>query len=179
MSAATVSPVPDDVFAALGAFIQTVLGTGIPVIRGIDNEVPMPAASPGFVNMTALFQIPLATNQDTWDETNAAPTEFSVERDTRIDIQMDCYGAASGSWAAMLSTLLRDQYGCAQLAPNCQPLYAEDARMLPLEDGEDQYEERWAVTAAIQYNPVTVLPMQFADTLDVGLINVDVVYPAT
>lgn len=98
-------------------------------------------------------------------------------------MQLDLYGAASGDWAVMLETLLRDETGCIALAgsdptnPICQPLYTSDAVEAPLEDTEDQYEQRWTIEGVLQYNPVTSVPMQFADTLTVTLTNVDEAYP--
>jgi hypothetical protein len=179
MTAATISPTTDDVFTVLGAFIQNVIGGGVPVTRGIDNLVPMPPVNPGFIGMTSLFMIPQATNVDSYDTTNPAPTEVSSLRSTRFDIQIDCLGAASASWATILTTLLRDEFGCTALAPNCQPLYCEDARMMALTDAEEQYEERWTFTAALDYEPTVVTPMLFSDTLAVGVISVTNEYPPT
>jgi hypothetical protein len=176
MTAATVTPVQDDVMTALGNFIVTV--TGLPtscVVRGIDNQVPMPVS--GFISMTGLYQIPQSTNVDAWDTTSSDPTELTASRTTRFDVQVDCYGAQSPAWASMLTTLFRDDYGCQQLAPNCQPLYCEDARMLPLTDAEEQYEERWSFTAAIGYTPVVTVPQMFANSLKPAIINVPATYP--
>ncbi|OYV48595.1 MAG: hypothetical protein B7X10_02855, partial [Burkholderiales bacterium 21-58-4] len=91
--------------------------------------------------------------------------------------QIDCYGPLSSDWAAMLSTLLRDEYACDAMA-GVQPLSADDPKMVALVDGEQQYEERWSITALLQYNPATVTPMKFFDAVDVGLVNVDETYPA-
>lgn len=77
----------------------------------------------------------------------------------------------------MLETLLRDETACVALAPTCQPLYSSDATLVPLDDDEQQYEQRWMIEAVLQYNPVTTTPMQFANTLEVTLINVDETYP--
>jgi hypothetical protein len=49
--------------------------------------------------------------------------------------------------------------------------------LAPLEDDELQYEQRWTIEAFLQYNPVVTVPMQFADTASVTLINVDEAYP--
>lgn len=170
---AIVTPVPDDVFTALRAFIRGVIGgsPAVEVVKGLGNRVAMPPAP--CVVMTPLFQTRLETNIDTWDETNPAPSNLTAEAHIRFDIQVDMYGPLAGSWMAMFTTLFRDQYGCDALAPNCQPLYADDSRQVALITGEQQYIERWSVTAALQYNPVTTFPMEFADALVVGLIDVD------
>jgi hypothetical protein len=175
----TISPTLAAVYTALGNFI--VAATGLPnaaVVRGVDNLVPMPPTDPGFIVMTGLFQIPLATNQDSWDQApDADPTTISIERDTQFNVQVDCYGATADQWAPMLSTLLRDDYGCTALAPNCQPLYCSDARMMPFEDAEDQYEQRWTFDAVLQYNPVVTPVQTFATSLKSGVIDVNEAYP--
>jgi hypothetical protein len=176
MTAATITPVPTDVLTAVRAFLLAILPAGTPVIQGIQNRVAMPVS--GFVLMTPLYQMRLATNVDSYDDTYpSSGASFSAEQDTRIDIQLDFYGPLSGAWAAMISTLWRDEYGVTALAPNCAPLYIDDARMMPLTDDEQQYLQRWMSVAVAQYNPVVTLPQQFAGAAEATLIDVDVVYP--
>jgi hypothetical protein len=174
---ATITPVPTDVLTAVRSFLLGVLPANTPVVQGIQNRVAMSQAA-GFVLMTPLYQMRLATNVDTYDDTYPSPgASFSAEQDTRIDVQLDFYGPLSGAWAAMVSTLWRDEYGVNALAPNCAPLYIDDARMMPLVDGEMQYEQRWTCTGTLQFNPVTTLPQQFAGAAKATLIDVDMAYP--
>ncbi len=173
----TITPSLQDAYTALVAFIVSV--TGLPesnVIQGLPNRAAMPL--PGFVTVQAIHTRRLRTNLGTWDETNPNPTVSSLEQGLELTVQIDCYGPASGDWANMLSTLLRDEAGCTALAPNCQPLYADEARMVPLVDGEGQYEERWSLDARIQMNPVTTIAQQFASAAHVTLIDVEERYPA-
>ena len=175
---AVITPVADDVFAALGAFIQSIIGSTFPVVRGTTNRVPMPPSTPGFAVMTAIHQDRLATNVDTYVDPYPATGQIqNIQSSLQINVQVDFYGAASAAWAATFVTLFRDEYGCTALGPKCQPLYADDALMFPLVDGEEQSEERWLVTAALQYNPVVTTPEQFAAAATVVLINVDEAYP--
>ncbi len=179
----TDTPTLDDIYTKLRAFLRTIVGDDVEVMQGLGNRVPLPAGP--FVAMTAIMQLRLATNQDAYtdepdDTVPSVPVGLrSIQQNTRIDVQLDFYGADSGNWAAMASTLLRDDYGCEMLAPAAQPLYADDAKMAPLVTGEEQYLQRWIVTATLQYNPVTTLPQQFADAAVVDLINVDERYPPT
>jgi hypothetical protein len=173
-----VSPPQLDVYVAVQAFVMSVTGLGMPlVIQGLPNRSAMPPAAPGFVTMQLERAKRLRTNQVTWDPLAIAPTSLDVEQGTELRLQLDLYGAASGDWGVMLQTLLRDETGCIALAPACQPLYASDAQLAPLEDDELQYEQRWTIEAILQYNPVTSVPMQFADTAVVTVINVDEAYP--
>ena len=106
------------------------------------------------------------------------PGTQTMEEGVELSIQIDCYGPSSCDWANMLSATLRDEYGVDQLGPQgLTPLYADDARMIPLVDGEDQYEERWSLDAHFQINPVTTIQQQSAEVLDLTLINVDAEFP--
>lgn len=175
----TVAPTLDTVFAKLREYLLDaavgIVPVGTLVIRGPMNRAAQPAAD--HVIITPIFQKRLRTNVETDVDLFPDAGSVQIEQGTRLDIQVDFYGAQAGDWAATFSTIWRSEYACLQLAPECQPLYADEARMIPLTTGEEQYLERWTVTAALQYNPVVTTPQQFADTLTVDLINVDERYP--
>lgn len=174
--ALTVSIALEDVYAKLRAFILTVVPVGVQVIQAVENRVAMPPASPGFIAMTARVQNRIMTNVDSWDRDAMDPTAIDIEQAIRLGVQLDCYGADSGDWAVMLSTVLRDEYSMPFLAPILAPLYTDDPKFAPLIDGEEQYERRWIVGAVLQYNPVVSTPMQFAGEAEATLINVDEAY---
>lgn len=172
---ASITPVPTDVQNAVQAFIKGLLPTNTPIVFGIQNRVAMPQT--GFVLITPLYQMRLSTNMDTYDDMFPdAGATFSAEQDTRIDMQLDFYGPNAGAWAAMISTLWRDEYGVNALSPNCAPLYIDDARMMPLTTAEEQYLQRFTSTGVLQYNPVTTLPQQFAGAAVADLIDAEHAY---
>jgi hypothetical protein len=171
---ATVTPTQSDVFTALRTFILSLISCE--VVRGLDNGVPMPLG--GFIALTPLYQNRLSTNVDGYADPTPTTGSKTAQQATQSTIQIDCYGPDSGDWAVMLSTMLRDEYACLSMAPNVQPLHADDPKMLPIVDGEQQYEQRWAVTAVLQYNPIVSTPAQFFDAVSVDLVDVDVKYPA-
>ncbi len=173
----TVAPVFSDVYTALVSFIQGALGTSVPVIQGLGNRVPMPGVSPGFVAITLLGERRLSYTIDSWDMSAGSPTTGTAEQKIEVAIQMDFYGPSSGDWAATISTLFRDDYGVQALAPTCAPLYADDARMIPLINAEDQYEQRWSLDARLQYNPVVTVSAAFADATSITPISVTEAYP--
>jgi len=172
----TVTPSFDELVVKLGAFIESVVPAGVPAIQMPDNRASMPPPVPGFVGMTPRVQSRIATNFEDWERTGN-PDSVELTQAVSVAVQCDFYGAASADWAAMFSTVMRSEYGCRQLAPIVAPLYNDDPRMAPLVNGEEEYEQRWIVTAYVQYNPVTSTPEQFATVLDATLINVDVSYP--
>jgi hypothetical protein len=179
--AATVSVTQDDIFGALGQFIDS-LGLTVPipqppgtlpveVIRLPVNRVATPRR--GFIAMSPAAQVRLKTNEETYIPP-ASPTELiagAIDQlmATRIEVQLDCYGPTAGDWANILCNVLRSNYACGWFADNVSfdiaPLYADDPRQIPLVNGEDQYEERWILTAALQSNPVTNLSQQYSGAL--------------
>lgn len=178
MSGLTPSIVERQIYVAVKAFIVTVTGLDPSlVLQGLPNRDAMPLASPGFVTMQLTLGARLNYNIDTWDPTDPAPTAISSETHWKERIQVDFYGQASGDWSRVFAGLWKDETACLALEPVCDPLYANDPLLGPLDDSEQQYEARWTVEAFLQYNPVTTVPMQFANTATVTLINVDKAYP--
>jgi hypothetical protein len=57
------------------------------------------------------------------------------------------------------------------------PLHADDPRQMPFINDQSQYEWRWIIEACLQANQVVISPQQFADALEIGLIEVDSHYP--
>jgi len=172
------SIVERQIYVVVKAFLVTLTGLDPALIlQGLPNRAAMPAASPGFVTMQLTSGSRLNYNIDTWDQTNPAPTGIQSETHWKEKIQIDFYGSESGDWSRVFAGLWKDETACLALKPVCDPLYAHDPMLAPLDDSEQQYEARWTVEAFLQYNPVTTVPMQFADTLSVTLTNVDEAFP--
>lgn len=160
------------VYAKLRSFLQTfIVPVGTEVVQGLGNGVPTPKGA--YVCMTALYQLQLATNTHSYDSIALSQT---IAQSRRIDVQLDFYGPLAGDWAALTSTLLRDPVGCDALAPDCQPLYADEARQMPTVTGEEQYQQRWNVTAVLQFHPSATIAQQSAATLGITLLDVEVEY---
>lgn len=159
-----------EIFTALGNLIA-VLIPGVEIIRGLGNGVPMPL--PSFICMTAAGQRRLATNETTYN----GASQKTLTNFKEFRVQIDFYGPLSSEWANTVETVLRDDYAVTSMGPLVTPLYCDDAQMVPLENGEKQYEERWMMTAAFEFNPDVVLPQQSATTLVVVPVNVEATYP--
>lgn len=173
-----VTPLLDTVYQAMETFLTGVLPAGVPVIRGLPNRAAMPSPVPGFVLMQALLQRRLSMPVDTFVTGGTTPpTTATITQPIEVPFQIDCYGPYSDSWAATISTAFEDFYGFNALAPNCEPLYANEARMVPLIDAEDQYEERWSVDCRLQWTPVATIEQQYAAALSLTLVDVPVKYP--
>lgn len=175
----TVDITENDVLTALRNFLLAIVPAGTIVLRGPVNRAAQPAAE--HIVCTPVFEDRLRTNEYTDNPPppgNDPNGTTGIEQGRRIDVQVDFYGdnLATG-WRAIFTTLFRDEAGVIALAPTCAPLYADEGRQIPLTTGEEQFLERWAITAVMQYNPVTTTPQQFADTVTVTVINVDASYP--
>ena len=169
---AAVSPSQTDIFIALRAFILGLIDCE--VVRGLGNGVPMPSSP--FIAMTELYQIRLSTNVASYHDPGDASGTRKVMAPTQYVIQIDCYGPDSSDWATILTTMLRDEYGVKKLAPAAAPLHADDPKMITLVNGEENYEQRWMLTALFQFNPVVTVSQDFAGAVEIGLVNVDSTY---
>lgn len=170
----TISTIDQDCFKAVRTYLLSLAPAGAEVVQGQDNQVAMPKGN--FAVMTSLQMIRLATNVTTY-QPNAGTGQKSVETAFRYMFQLDIYGPDAQPWAAQASALWRDEYATDQMPANIQPLYADDPSQMVLVNAEDQYEQRWRVQAALQYNPVLTLGQDFAASLSATLKEVDAFYP--
>ena len=171
-----VSITQEDVYTLLRTLVIAVVPAGVGVVRGLGNRTSMPPPDPGCVVMTATGFTNHRTPVESWDRDSSNPDAIAYEQGTLLRVQLDCYGANSQDWAVALATILRTEFACRILAP-CAPLFADAPMQAALINSEAQYEQRWIVGANLQYNPVVSTPMQFADTAEVTLINVDERFP--
>lgn len=170
-----VSLTEDALVDALGAFVQVIVGDQVPVVRGQQNRVPPPAGR--YVYITPILAPALSLPRTTYADVPSAGT-MTLTRPTQWTAQIDCYGESAQDMALAVSIALRSGYGCDALSSSgAQPLYAGEPRQMPFITGEDQYLERWSLDAVLQFNPSISVPQQFADKLEIGLINVPVAYP--
>lgn len=154
-----------NVIVALKAFLQP-FAPGAQIVRGQTNR-DSPPLSP-YIRLTEILQVPLETPIVTFDAENEQATYTGP---TRIDIQVDFYGAASGDYCKAVNAVYRTPYACRQFPANIQPLYCTDGRQMPLTTAEQQYETRWTLTASLQYNPSVIVPQDYAHELKVNILE--------
>lgn len=176
-----VIPSDDTAMTALRAFILDVLPAlagsgGVNVQQGQNNDVPMPPG-PNFVIFTPSSRMGLATTIR--DYTPPVPpipalgTRLTT-RSVRMGVFINFYGPAATDNAQTFNLLFKDLYGCDFLRPyGVQPLDCDDGRQLPLVAGEKDYIARWLVQAYLQINPAVSTAQEFADTVNVELIQAD------
>lgn len=156
-----------DVMTALRTALLAILPTGTPVVQAQQNRAAMPVG--GFVQMNSSGMQRLATNVDTF---NSDQSE-SIATQVRYEVQIDFLGPTAQSWAMVVQAAFRDAQGASLFPANIQPLYADDPLQIPLIDAESQYEQRWTVRAALQYNPVITAQQPSATALQIGLKPID------
>lgn len=168
----------DAVITELIAFLQPFVGNWdgttinpnvpTPIIRGQVNRVPMPGTTPEgpFVKVTESHRKNLDAPSQ-FQSTDPAKQEATISNSKQLDVQIDFYGRAAGEWSAAVESAWRSLYGTGQFPDGIKPLYCSDAHQLALVTGEEQYEDRWALTGSLEYNPSVIVPQQSATELAV------------
>ncbi|MDN7490595.1 hypothetical protein QZM35_23060 [Burkholderia sp. AU45274] len=104
-----------------------------------------------------------------------------VMQPTKVTVQLDIHGPASGDNAQIITALFFDDYASQTFAAtgfDVSPLYASEPNQVPFTNAEQQVEERWVVDVVMQCNPTLNVPQQFADQLKSSSIDVQSQYPA-
>lgn len=154
----------DQAIDALVLVLQPFIPDGAAIVRAQTNLVPMPDSP--FALLTEVGQYELGRPEIDYD-TDAETA--SILTPTRIDIQIDFYGQAAGDYVRAFAGMFGSPLAYERFPADLKPLYLSPPHQGPLITGEQQYESRWTTTVTLQYNPVVVLPQQFADTLSVTL----------
>jgi hypothetical protein len=147
----------DAVIEALAGFLAPFVPGG-QIVRAQVNRVPMPA-DPCCV-LTELLQVDLSMP---YADYRPAEDAANLSGPTRIDVQIDFYGALAGEYCKAAKAAFRSMWGLDQFPANIKPLYMSDGVQSPLITGEQQWQSRWTATASLQYNPIVQVPQQFAD----------------
>lgn len=162
----------DAVFIALKAFVHNVLPdlTNRQVVQGQQNNTPMPAG-PNFVVIVPTGRVWQSTTTHGYRPDD---DQRDTTLPTRGEYNVNFYGPASADDAQTFAMLFRDMYGCDFFRSYAvQPQWADNARQMPLIDDAKQYQQRYLVQAHLQFNPTVSTTQQFADTLDLSILEAD------
>ena len=164
----------DDILTAIRSFILSVLPTGVEVVAGLDNNVPMPAGD--FVVVTARASDRLALNNiDTYNEPSGSgePPTLSSVTPWKYRVELDIYSAHSAQYALMLVGILRSTYGVDNFPAPVVPLDCDDPKQLPFITAGQNWLERWRVEFAAQVNVTVTADTTSATSLTVDLAPID------
>lgn len=167
----TISVTEAMLFTQFKAFLATVLAGTYEIGQGQQNLIASPNGP--YVRMTTLYTRGLSTDRKVYDVPNSAANH---QRSTEWVCQLDVYGDTAADDANTIAQLIRTDYCCDYFATNgdiLAPLYATDARNTAMVNAEQQYENRYTLEFHAQYNPVTTVPQQFANTLQIVLVEAD------
>jgi hypothetical protein len=115
------------------------------IVRGFQNQSPMPQ------NAIIYTLLPFTQDLDQaqyWNEDD----ESTVQGSKLQMLQVDFYGATSYDKVMKLFTLWRSPYTTDRLT-EIQPLYANSPRGMDFVNEQNQYEKRFMLEVALQYNP--------------------------
>lgn len=173
---ATISVTESMLYLALRTFLEGLVSC--PVMQSQQNRMAMPKGS--FILMTGLNAVGLSTDKTAYVPGAVNPGSETHTRSTQWNVQLDCYGPDAADMAAMIATAFKTDYAAQAFTGSTieiQPLYAENPRQATILNSENQYEPRWIVELALQYNPVVTLPQDYAMALTVVPAEVDATFP--
>lgn len=166
MTPYTISLTIDQVIEALGAFLATFIPPPVEIVRGQVNRVSTPLGP--YLILTEMRNAMLSTPIVANDDPNL---QAAITGPKAIDVQIDFYGPNSGDQCAMIETVYRTPIATGLFPIGIQPLYCTDGIQAPLTTAEKQYEDRWTLTATMQYNPVVAVPQQSAIALALNILE--------
>jgi len=179
MTAPTIDLTEVQIGTALRSFLLSILPS-LQVLKTQVNMVTPPPEGTDFIYWTPLGSNRLATNVETWDVTTQTPTVLNHTDSEQLDVQLDIYGPNAGDNCRLIKALFRSGYAYDYfqgLDLPLTPLYGDEGVQMPMINGEQQYENRWKLTVSFEGDFTISTTQQFADTLSVGLIDVDSTYP--
>lgn len=153
----------EQVIDALAAFLTPFMPDAA-IVRAQVNRVALPS-NPCAV-LTELLQVDLsvpATDYQPPTDPIPAIGTATINGPSRIDVQIDFYGAQAGDFCKTAKAAFRSHWGFDHFPAGIKPLYTSDGVQSPLTTGEQQYESRWTLTASMQYNPTVTVPQEFAE----------------
>lgn len=172
-----ITPTEDDIFTALRAFLQDVLpaqseADGFVVVVGQENRVPEPSES----NFIVIWPLRMPRLSTTVEKLIGIGLQATYEQSSECVLQVNVHGPESFNNASIVSTLFRSGYAVdffAARGTTISPLHADDPRNVQFTDGEQQYEDRYAVEAHLQINQTITTDAQSARELELGIASVE------
>ncbi|MBL3522874.1 hypothetical protein IM876_09380 [Serratia plymuthica] len=139
-----------------------------------------------FIVMTPLGVDGLSTNAVSYQF--EPDNDISTETHNRTAVwrcQIDFYGDSAQEFANIISTMFRSDYSCEwfrrntvdNAQPQITPLFSTNPKQTTMINGEDQWENRWTCELHSQIPASVVLPQQFMESIEVGLVEVDTKFP--
>lgn len=136
-------------------------GATLQIIQSIQNNQPLPENA---IVMQVLFD----SNMDESVTTYNPPNEAMVQNSVEVRVQLDFYGAMAESRSRIVANLWKNYYGTDNMEI-CKPLYVQSRQRHPYINDSNQYEDRFILDLALQYNPEITHEQDFADEAQVSI----------
>lgn len=177
---ATINITQDDLTTALRGFLMTLIDVDpedIFVSQGNGESMPIG----DFITMTPMFITGLSTNRVAYNDPGVGAGSEMTQRSNQWRCQLDFYGNTAAEMAAIVGTMIRSEYAANWFKQNnmpVTPLYAGEPHQTTMINAEQQYESRWTLDFIAQFNAVITTPMEFMDSIQVGIVAADLKYPS-
>lgn len=125
------------------------------IVQSTQNNQPLPENA---IVMQVLFD----SNMDESVTTYNPPNEAMVQNSVEVRVQLDFYGAMAESRSRIVANLWKNYYGTDNMTI-CKPLYVQSRQRRPYINDSNQYEDRFILDLAIQYNPTVTHSQDFAE----------------
>jgi len=172
----SISITQDDLTTALRGFLLSLVDAE--VFLSQENLTPMPNTD--FITMTPMFITGLSTNRVAYSDTGTGQGSELTQRSNQWRCQLDFYGKSAQEMAAIVGTMIRSEYSAnwfRQKNYPVTPLYAGEPHQTTMINAEQQYESRWTLDFIAQFNAVIATPLDFMDSITVGVVAADLKYP--
>lgn len=154
-----------EIITELRQFILATLpdATTEQVIRDTQNFAALPYNA---ITIAMLFDSALDYSSTYYDaDAGLAAVGNSVE----ARVQFSFYGKEAPRRSRIIAQLWRNSYAYDRLT-KCKPLYVQSRQRLPYINDSNQYEDRYILDLALQYNPVvTHAETDFADSAEITI----------
>lgn len=176
---ATISITQDDLTTALRGFLLSLIDVDpADVFVSQGNNESMPVGN--FITMTPMFITGLSTNRVAYSDSGEGMGSELTQRSNQWRCQLDFYGDSAQEMAAIVGTMIRSEYSANWFRQNnmpVTPLYAGEPHQTTMINAEQQYENRWTLDFIAQFNAVIATPLDFMDSIQVGIVAADLKFP--
>lgn len=164
---ATVSIEQRDIYLDIRSFLLGIFpGTeNQVVVSAPSSSVPLPRDA---MVMAVLFDSDMDYGVTTY---NPSLNQASVQNSVNVRFQISFYGTQAESRSRIVDNLWRNYYGTENLI-NCTPLYVHSRERRPYYNDANQYEDRFILDLALQYNPEVTHAQDFTESAEITIIPV-------
>lgn len=135
------------------------------IVKSAQNQAALPQDA---VVMSILMDDDLDYGVVNYDPENG---KAAVQNSVKVRLQLSFYGKQAEKRSRMVDTLWRTLYGADNLRL-CKPLYVQSRERHPYINESNQYEERYILDVALQYNPQVTYAQDFTESAEVELTPV-------